>query len=442
MIKINRKYLDNFIADNELDTLQPFVDLADDMLRNKTGLGKDFLGWLNLPTEYDKEELKKIKKSADKINQTSDILIVIGIGGSYLGAKAVVDLCSHSFANVMNKNTTVYFAGHNMSSTYLSELVEAIAGKDFSINVISKSGTTTEPAIAFRFFKRLLVEKYGEVEANKRIYATTDSKSGALKTQADKYGWESFIIPGDVGGRFSVLTAVGLLPIAVAGIDVDEILKGAQNAQIKYCEKDIKGNAAYQYAAIRNIMYTKGKTIEMLVSYESKMQYFNEWFKQLFGESEGKNGKGLFPTSAIFSTDLHSLGQYIQEGRKDLFETVVYFQSPQKDLRIDLDDNDLDELNYLASRKISEVNQKIFEATTIAHSDGNVPNIIIELEAMNERVIGELIYFFQISCAISGYLLGVNPFDQPGVEKYKENMFGLLGKPGFEAIGEELKRRK
>ncbi len=443
MITLKTNLVENVVTNDELSRMQPMVTLADTMLRKGFGAGNDFLGWLDLPTEYDREEFTNIKAAAEKIKKDSEILIVIGIGGSYLGAKAVMEFMNHSFYNNLEDNNLpqIFFAGHNISSTYLSDLTDMIGDKDFSINVISKSGTTTEPAIAFRHFKNILVEKYGEEEANSRIYATTDSSKGALKSQAVENGWTSFVVPDNVGGRFSVLTAVGLLPIAASGIDIDLIMEGAKEAQDKYSTSDLDANDAYKYAAYRNILLQKGKTIEMLIGYEQSMTFFNEWWKQLFGESEGKDNRGIFPASAIFSTDLHSLGQYIQEGRRDLFETVIFFENVRRDVTIASQENDGDGLNYLAGETVSFVNNKAFEATSIAHADGGVPNLVLSVEQMDEKAIGHLIYFFEIGCAISGYLLGVNPFDQPGVEAYKKNMFALLGKEGFEDLKAELEER-
>ncbi len=430
-MKLNLDYLNGFISNQEINNYKEVVKLNHDLLINKKGQGNDFLGWVNLPTDYDKEEFNKIKEAAKKINDDSDILLVIGIGGSYLGAKAVMNALNHSFYNeISSTKTKIYFVGHNMSSTYINDLEELIKDKDFSINVISKSGTTTEPAIAFRHFKNLLFKKYGE-EANKRIYATTDAKKGALKEQAISNKWESFVVPDDVGGRFSVLTAVGLLPIAASGIDVDELLKGAQQAKEIYLNDNLEENDAYKYAVIRNILLNKGKTLEILVSYEERLAFFNEWFKQLFGESEGKDNKGIYPSSAIFSTDLHSLGQYIQEGRRNLFETVINIKTTNKDITILKEEEDLDGLNYLSGKKVSYVNSKAFEATAMAHVEGGVPNIVIDIDELSTATLGKLIYFFEISCAMSGYLLGVNPFDQPGVEAYKSKMFKLLEKPGY-----------
>ncbi len=443
MINLKTNLVENVVSNDELSKLQPFVTMADTMLRNGYGPGNDFLGWLDLPTAYDKEEFTNIKAAAEKIKSDSDILIVIGIGGSYLGAKAVLEFLNHSYYNNLEDNNLpqIFFAGHNISSTYLMDLTDMIGDKDFSVNVISKSGTTTEPAIAFRHFKDLLITKYGQEEANKRIYATTDSAKGALKSQANDNGWTSFVVPDNVGGRFSVLTAVGLLPIAASGIDIDSIMEGAAEASKKYAKSDLDTNDAYKYAAYRNALLQKGKTIEMLIGYEQSMTFFNEWWKQLYGESEGKDNKGIFPASAIFSTDLHSMGQYIQEGRRDLFETVIFFENVRRDLEIKAQENDGDGLNYLAGQTVSFVNNKAFEATSIAHADGGVPNLVLSVEQMDEKAIGHLIYFFEISCAISGYLLGVNPFDQPGVEAYKKNMFALLGKEGFEDLKAELEAR-
>ncbi len=442
MINLKTNLVKDIVTDDELMKIQPFVTMADTMLRNGYGPGSDFLGWLNLPNEYNKEEFMSIKAAAQKIVNDSEILIVIGIGGSYLGSKAIIEFLSDSFYNNKDgKYPKILFAGQNISSTYLTDLTNMIDGKDFSINVISKSGTTTEPALAFRHFKDILIKKYGEKEANRRIYATTDSSKGALKKQAVDNGWTSFVIPDNVGGRFSVLTAVGLLPIACAGIDIDSIMLGAKEACEKYSNADINTNDAYKYAAYRNIFLQRGKSIEMLVSYEQAMMFFNEWWKQLFGESEGKDNKGIFPASAIFSTDLHSLGQYVQDGRRDLFETVVFFDNVRHDLQVKKQNNDGDNLNYLAGKNVSFVNSKAFEATSIAHTDGGVPNLVISVEDMSAKAAGHLIYFFEISCAISAYLLGVNPFDQPGVEAYKKNMFALLGKEEYADLKAELEAR-
>lgn len=435
----------DFFSQSEIDNLQPYVQVAHDALHEHTGPGNDFLGWIKLPENYDKEEYARIKKSAEKIRQDSDILLVIGIGGSYLGARAAIEMLTHSFQNLLSKEERkapqVIFVGHHMSSTYMKELFDVLEGKDFSINIISKSGTTTEPAIAFRIFKKYLEEKYGTEEAKNRIYATTDKEKGALKTVADQEGYETFVIPDDVGGRYSVLTAVGLLPIAVAGIDTDEMLQGAQAAMNDFAEPSLAKNGAYQYAAIRNILYQKGKTVELLVNYEPHLQYFAEWWKQLFGESEGKDLKGIFPASANFTTDLHSIGQYIQEGRRDIFQTVLHVNEPKEDITLEADENDLDGLNYLAGKTIHEINDKAFQGTILAHNDGQVPNLILELPRLDAYTFGYIVYFFEKACALSGYLLGVNPFDQPGVEAYKKNMFALLGKKGFEAEKEALEKR-
>ena len=392
----------------------------------------EFLGWLNLPTEYDKKEFERIKKSAKKIKEDSDILLVIGIGGSYLGARAVIEALHSSFSQMKDEKPHIIFVGNNLSPDYVNDVIDVLQGKDFSINVISKSGTTTEPAIAFRIFREILEGKYGIKEARKRIYVTTDKKKGALKQLADAEGYESFVIPDDVGGRFSVLTAVGLLPIAVSGVNIDKLMEGARIAEDKYSDSSLEYNQCYQYAVARNLLYEKDKSIEMLVSYNPRMHYFIEWWKQLFGESEGKDGKGLFPAGAEFTTDLHSLGQYIQEGRKILFETVIDIEKSNTDITINMDEDNLDNLNYLYGKKLSYVNKMAMEGTIKAHSEGNVPNIVIHIDRLDEKTLGELIYFFEKACAMSAELLEVNPFNQPGVEKYKTNMFKLLKKPGYE----------
>ena len=434
-----------FFGEHELTYLRDAVKVAHHSLHEQTGAGSDFLGWIDLPTTYDKEEFSRIQKSAEKIKADSDILLVIGIGGSYLGARASIEMLQHSFYNVLPKekrNTPqVIFVGNNISSTYMRDLIDLLDGKDFSINVISKSGTTTEPAIAFRIFRKLLEEKYGQDEARKRIYATTDKARGALKTLATEEGYETFVIADDIGGRYSVLTAVGLLPIAVSGASIEKIMEGAAQAQADFGHSELEDNAAYQYAAVRNVLYNKGKTIEMLINYEPGLQYFSEWWKQLFGESEGKDQKGIYPSSANFSTDLHSLGQYVQEGRRDLFETIIKVEKPRHELKIEAIENDLDGLNYLAGQTVDFVNNKAFQGTMLAHTDGGVPNLIVDIPAMDEYTLGYLVYFFEKACAMSGYLLGVNPFDQPGVEAYKVNMFALLGKPGYEQKKAELEKR-
>ncbi|MFJ7728203.1 glucose-6-phosphate isomerase [Neobacillus sp. NPDC097160] len=434
-----------FFGEHELTYLRDAVKVAHHSLNEGTGAGSDFLGWIELPTNYDKEEFSRIQKSAAKIKEDSDVLLVIGIGGSYLGAKAAIEMLSHSFYNALPKEKRstpqIIFVGNNISSSYMHDVIELLDGKDFSVNVISKSGTTTEPAIAFRIFRKLLEEKYGVEEARKRIYATTDKARGALKTLSNEEGYETFVIPDDVGGRYSVLTAVGLLPIAVCGADIEKMMNGARQAQEDYSSSELEENAAYQYAAVRNALYNKGKTIEMLINYEPGLQYFSEWWKQLFGESEGKDQKGIYPSSANFSTDLHSLGQYVQEGRRDLFETIIKVEKPRHELKIEAVENDLDGLNYLAGQTVDFVNNKAFEGTMLAHTDGGVPNLIVTIPAMDEYTFGYLVYFFEKACAMSGYLLGVNPFDQPGVEAYKVNMFALLGKPGYEEKKAELEKR-
>ncbi|MBS4190744.1 glucose-6-phosphate isomerase [Bacillus sp. FJAT-49705] len=434
-----------FFGEHELTYLQDAVKVAHHSLHEQTGAGNEFLGWIDLPVNYDKDEFFRIQKSAEKIKSDSDILLVIGIGGSYLGARAAIEMLNHSFYNALSKEKRgtpqVIFVGNNISSTYMRDVIDVLDGKDFSINVISKSGTTTEPAIAFRIFSKILEDKYGKDEARRRIYATTDKVRGALKTVADEEGYESFVIPDDIGGRYSVLTAVGLLPIAVSGVNIEEIMNGAEQARDDFSSSELMENSAYQYAAIRNILYNKGKTIEMLINYEPSLQYFAEWWKQLFGESEGKDQKGIFPSSANFSTDLHSLGQYVQEGRRDLFETILKVEQPRHELAIEKSDNDQDGLNYLAGKTVDFVNNKAFEGTMLAHTDGGVPNLIVSIPKLNAYTFGYLVYFFEKACAMSGYLLGVNPFDQPGVEEYKVNMFALLGKPGFEEKKAELEKR-
>jgi glucose-6-phosphate isomerase len=434
-----------FFTSEEMDKQQPQVDVAHRLLHAGEGPGSDFLGWLHLPTDYDQDEFERIQKAAERIRSQSDALVVIGIGGSYLGAKAALEMLNHTFYNQLSKDKCngpeIYFVGHHMSSTYMTELLDVLEGIDFSVNVISKSGTTTEPAIAFRIFRELLEKKYGTDGAKDRIFATTDKEKGALKQLALEKGYETFVVPDDVGGRYSVLTAVGLLPIAAAGIDIQAMLEGAREAEQAYAHSALSDNAAYRYAAVRNVLYSKGKTVELLVGYEPQLQYFSEWWKQLYGESEGKDGKGIFPASVQFSTDLHSMGQYIQEGRRHLFETVIQVDQPRHDLSIPKDEQDLDGLGYLAGESINEVNRKAFQGTLLAHTDGQVPNLVITVEQLNAFTFGHLVYFFEKACAISGYLLGVNPFDQPGVEAYKKNMFALLGKPGFEERKKELEKR-
>ncbi|MDN6640332.1 MAG: glucose-6-phosphate isomerase [Tetragenococcus sp.] len=444
-ISFDYSKVEPFVSEHELDYMQNQVSAADTALRNGTGAGSDFLGWIDLPENYDKEEFSRIKKAAKKIQSDSEVLVVLGIGGSYLGARAAIDFLQHSFYNALpqeqRKTPQVLFAGNSISSTYLADLIELIGDRDFSVNVISKSGTTTEPAIAFRVFKELLINKYGEEEANKRIYATTDRQKGAVKEEVDAQGWESFVIPDDVGGRFTVLTPVGLLPIAVSGADIDALMQGAADARKEYADPDLKKNEAYQYAALRNILHRKDKAIEILVNYEPGMQYFSEWWKQLYGESEGKDQKGIYPSSANFSTDLHSIGQTIQDGTRNVFETVVKVENPRKSVTIPKQESDLDGLGYLQGKEIDFVNTKAFEGTLLAHTDGNVPNLLLKIPSMDEYTLGYTMYFFEIAVGISGYLNGVNPFDQPGVEEYKQNMFALLGKPGFEDLAKELNDR-
>ncbi|NJW37848.1 glucose-6-phosphate isomerase [Streptococcus suis] len=439
------KVLGQFVAPQEIDFLQSQVTALDADLRKGTGAGAEMLGWLDLPENYDKAEFARIKEAAAKIQNESEVLVVIGIGGSYLGAKAAIDFLNNSFVNLLPKEERkapqILYAGNSISSSYLADLVDYVADKDFSVNVISKSGTTTEPAIAFRVFKELLVKKYGQEEANKRIYATTDKAKGAVKVEADANGWETFVVPDDVGGRFSVLTAVGLLPIAAAGADITALMEGANAARKDYSSDKIAENAAYQYAVVRNILYRKGYVTEILANYEPSLQYFSEWWKQLAGESEGKDQKGIYPTSANFSTDLHSLGQFIQEGYRNLFETVIRVDKPRKNILIPEMAEDLDGLGYLQGKDVDFVNKKATDGVLLAHTDGGVPNMFVTLPQQDEFTLGYTIYFFELAIALSGYLNGVNPFDQPGVEAYKKNMFALLGKPGFEELGAELNAR-
>ncbi|WP_045144275.1 glucose-6-phosphate isomerase [Clostridium butyricum] len=434
-----------YLATSEVDYMEDMVKCAHDKLHNGTGAGNDFLGWIDLPVNYDKDEFERIKKSAEKIQSDSEVLIVIGIGGSYLGARAAIEMLTNNFHNALDndkrKAPKIFYVGNNISSTYMVELLQAIEGKDVSLNIISKSGTTTEPAIAFRILKSYVEKKYGVEEARKRIYATTDKAKGALKTLADSEGYETFVVPDDVGGRFSVLTAVGLLPIAAAGINIDEMMKGAADAREAYSNPSIKENDAYKYAAVRNALYNKGKVIEVLVNYEPSLHYFNEWWKQLYGESEGKDNKGLFPAAVDFTTDLHSMGQYIQEGRRVLFETVINVEKPKYEINIEKDADDLDGLNFLAGKTMDFVNKQAFQGTLLAHNDGGVPNMVVNVPEISAYYFGYMVYFFEKACGISGYLLGVNPFDQPGVEAYKKNMFALLGKPGYEEMKAELEKR-
>ncbi|MFT9496252.1 glucose-6-phosphate isomerase [Anaerosolibacter sp.] len=445
MKEIQFRYDNASIKDHEINYYGEVVKWSHNDLHNKTGAGNDFLGWVDYPTNYDQEEFIRIRIAALKIQKNSDVFIVVGIGGSYAGAKAAIELLGHTFHNVLPKGKRkvpeIYFVGHNLSGTYYNHLMEIIKDKEISLCVISKSGTTTEPAIAFRLLRTYLEQKYGEGEAAERIYAVTDAKKGALRQLATEKGYETFVIPDDVGGRYSILTAVGLLPIAVAGIDIQQMMDGAKDAQHLYAKDDLMENPCYQYAVLRNVLYRKGKEIEVLASYEPSLRYVAEWWKQLYGESEGKDGKGIFPASVEFSTDLHSMGQLLQDGRRNIFETVLTIGSPKEDIVIPEDDQNLDGLNFLAGKTLNQVNHHAFEGTMLAHTDGGVPNLVIELPEANPYYFGKLIYFFEKACGMSGYLLGVNPFDQPGVEEYKRNMFALLGKPGYEALGKELNER-
>ncbi len=441
-VKLNCKFADGFVAAHEVEYMMPFAKVAHKMLTSCSGQGNDFTGWVNLPENYDKDEFARIKVAAEKIKKNADILIVIGIGGSYLGARAVIEFVKSPLYNNLKKDTPdIYFAGNNISTTALTELLSICEGKDIAVNVISKSGTTTEPAIAFRVFKALLTEKYGEAGAKDRIFVTTDKARGTLKKFSDDAGYETFVVPDDVGGRYSVLTAVGLLPIAVAGIDIDALMAGAADAMKKFNSDDIDNNDALKYAIMRNILYRKGKTTEILVGYEPYLLMLNEWWKQLYGESTGKDGKGLFPSSVIFSTDLHSLGQYIQEGQRNQFETVINVLDSGAKFVIPDDPANVDGLNFISGRELDYVNKTAMLATLMAHNDGGVPNLMLEVCDKGEHSLGYLIYFFEFACAMSGYLLGVNPFDQPGVEAYKKNMFALLGKPGYEEQRDALEKR-
>lgn len=439
-IRLNDKYLEPFVQQYELDGIAPMVTAAHNTLDSRNGLGNDFLGWVDLPENYDKDEFQRIKAAAQRIKEKADVLIVIGIGGSYLGARAAIELLKSPFYNNLKKDTPdIYFVGNNISPTYLNEVLSICEDKDICVNVISKSGTTTEPALAFRVFKKLVEDKYGKAEAKNRIFATTDKAKGTLKELSDAEGYETFVVPDDVGGRFSVLTAVGLLPIAAAGCDIDKIMAGAKAGREKYSKDD--GNDCYKYAALRNIFYNKGKSVEMLVSYDPSFTMMAEWWKQLYGESEGKDHKGIFPSSATFSTDLHSLGQFVQDGSRIMFETVVDIKSPKQDFFLEDDAENLDGLNFLTNQNMSVVNQKAFQGTVLAHTEGGVPNMVLEVDALDEENFGEMVYFFEKACAISGYMLGVNPFNQPGVESYKKNMFALLGKPGYESEKEALEAK-
>ena len=445
MANVKFTYANAMVSDAEIQMMKTQVEAAKDVLLAKTGAGNDFLGWIDLPVDYDKEEFDRIKKAAAKIQKDSEVLLVIGIGGSYLGARAAIESLRHSFYNVVDKEVRktpeIYYVGNSISSTYLAHLIEVVGNRDFSINMISKSGTTTEPAIAFRVFKKILVEKYGKEEAAKRIYATTDKAKGALKNVADEEGYQTFVVPDDVGGRFSVLTAVGLLPIAVSGADIDKLMEGAASGRKRALENDFEENDALKYAALRNILLRKGKAVEILANYEPSVHYVSEWWKQLFGESEGKDQKGIFPASVDLTTDLHSMGQFIQDGARIMFETVINIETSREEILIGEEPVDLDGLNYLAGKSVDFVNKSAMNGTVLAHTDGQVPNFMVNVPEVNEFYLGELFYFFEFACGVSGYLLGVNPFDQPGVESYKKNMFALLGKPGYEAQREELMKR-
>ena len=439
-IKLVTKYCDKFVAPHELDGMRAQLSAAHKTLMDRSGLGNDFLGWLDLPVDYDREEFARIKAAAERIKKMCDVFIVIGIGGSYLGARAAIELLKSQNYNSLKKDTPdIYFVGNSISPTYLSEILSICEGKDICVNVISKSGTTTEPALAFRIFKKLVEDKYGKEEAKTRIFATTDKARGTLKELSDAEGYETFVVPDDVGGRYSVLTAVGLLPIAAASCDIDAIMAGAQAARTSYLDDDF--NDCEKYAAMRNILYRKGKSVEMLVSYEPCFNMMAEWFKQLYGESEGKDHKGIYPSSATFSTDLHSLGQFVQDGSRIMFETVVDIKHPKQDVFLEADPENLDGLNFLTNQNMSVVNRKAMEGTVLAHTEGGVPNLIIEVDRLDEYNFGEMVYFFEKACALSGYMLGVNPFNQPGVESYKKNMFALLGKPGYEGQKAELEAK-
>ena len=442
VVHFDASKLTPFVHENELKEMQAMVTAADQELREGTGAGSDFRGWIDLPINYDKDEFDRIKKAAKKIQNDSEVLVGIGIGGSYLGAQASIEFLNSSFyGREKEKYPTVVFCGNSLSGSYLYDLLEWLGDKDFSINIISKSGTTTEPSIAFRVLKDKLIKKYGKEEAAKRIYATTDRAKGALKTEADAEGYEEFVVPDDVGGRYSVLSAVGLLPIAASGANIDELMKGAADARADYTETDLSKPSPYQYAAIRNILYRKGYTTEIVENYEPSLRMFGEWCKQLMGESEGKDQKGIYPSSANFTTDLHSLGQYIQEGLRNLFETVIRVENPRHDVKIPGDDKNLDQLNFLEGKSLNYVNDRAYEGVVLAHTDGGVPVMTVNIPDQTEHTLGYLIYFFELAIAISGYLNGINPFNQPGVEAYKRNMFGLLNKPGYENLHDDLAKR-
>ena len=444
-VKFDYSKTAGYVHEHEVESMKALTESARKLLLSKSGAGNDYLGWIDLPVDYDKEEFARIKKAAEKIKSDSDVLVVIGIGGSYLGARAAIEFLGHNFFNSVSKDLRkapeIYFVGNSISSNYLAGLVDVIGDRDFSVNIISKSGTTTEPAIAFRVFKKMLEEKYGKDGAAKRIYATTDKAKGALKKLADAEGYEEFVVPDDVGGRFSVLTAVGLLSIAVSGVDIDELMAGAASARKRCIENDFDNNDAMQYAALRNIMLRKGKSVEILCDYEPSLHYTLEWWKQLMGESEGKDNKGLFPASVDLTTDLHSMGQFIQDGSRIMFETVLNVEKTSREIVIEKEDEDLDGLNYLAGKTMDFVNKCAMNGTILAHTDGNTPNLRVDIPEQTPFYLGELFYFFEFACGLSGYMLGVNPFNQPDVESYKKNMFALLGKPGYEAEGEELRKR-
>ena len=444
-IKFDYSKVGSFVNEKEVEMMKKLALDAKEVLVSKSGAGNDFLGWIDLPVNYDRIEFDRIKKAAEKIKNDSDVLLVIGIGGSYLGARAAIEFLRHSFYNVLpkeiRKTPEIYFVGNSISSTYIKNLAEVIGNRDFSINMISKSGTTTEPAIAFRYFKEMAEKKYGKEGAAKRIYATTDKEKGSLKELATEEGYESFVVPDDIGGRFSVLTAVGLLPIAVSGADIEKLMEGAASGRKRALELSFEENDSLQYAALRNILLRKGKQIEILANYEPSVHFVSEWWKQLFGESEGKDQKGIYPASVDLTTDLHSMGQFIQDGSRNLFETIITIEESREEILIGEEPVDLDGLNYLAGKTVDFVNKSAMNGTILAHSDGQVPNLLVHVPEVNEFFLGELFYFFEFACGVSGYILGVNPFDQPGVESYKKNMFALLGKPGFEAQREELLKR-
>ena len=444
-VRFDYSKTEGYVGAHEIDSMKAITESARELLLSKSGAGNDYLGWIDLPVDYDKDEFARIKKAAEKIRSDSEVLVVIGIGGSYLGARAAIEFLGHNFFNSVAKEVRkapeIYFVGNSISSTYLAGLVDVIGDRDFSVNIISKSGTTTEPAIAFRVFKKLLEEKYGKEEAAKRIYATTDKAKGALKNLADAQGYEEFVVPDDVGGRFSVLTAVGLLAIAASGADIDKLMEGAASARKRCIENPFEENDSMQYAALRNIMLRKGKSVEILCDYEPSLHYTLEWWKQLMGESEGKDNKGLFPASVDLTTDLHSMGQFIQDGSRIMFETVLNVEKSSREVMIEAEDEDLDGLNYLAGKSVDFVNKCAMNGTILAHTDGNTPNLIVNIPSQDEFSLGELFYFFEFACGLSGYMLGVNPFNQPGVESYKRNMFALLGKPGYEEEGEALRKR-